>query len=236
VVLALEGEPARVAFCLPAACRRFAFGRVRLRGLTSAVAVKATAVPAAAFTAFDLAAFLIMRPALDAGALALPVIAPIVPLDLRIEAPTRSCFAETFAYRGLFPLSVLASHSSPRNSYELNQRFHGMDRDARAWKFARALIAKYGKAAFSVAGQRAQDRLDKGDYRASSGWARMADIVRRMTITGARRSGSREREPGTGRPAVGSGHRSGDEGRQPRPSGTRTRARKRDEGAERPRR
>jgi hypothetical protein len=70
-----------------------------------------------------------------------------------------------------------------------------MDRDARAWKFARSLIAKYGNQAFTIAGQRAQDRLDKGDYRASSGWARVADIVRRMTTTGARRLRSREREP-----------------------------------------
>ncbi len=70
-----------------------------------------------------------------------------------------------------------------------------MDRDARAWKFARALIAKHGKSAFYIVRQRAQDRLDKGDYRASSGWARVADIVRRMTTTGARRLPSREREP-----------------------------------------
>ena len=83
----------------------------------------------------------------------------------------------------------------PRNLYQLNWCFHVMDRDARAWKFARSLIAKYGKEAFNIAGQRAQDRLDKGDYRASSGWARVADIVRRMTTTGARRLRSREREP-----------------------------------------
>ena len=62
-----------------------------------------------------------------------------------------------------------------------------MDRDANVWKFARLLIAKHGKAAFKLARERAQDRLDKGDYRASSGWARVADIVRRMTTTGARR-------------------------------------------------
>jgi hypothetical protein len=68
-----------------------------------------------------------------------------------------------------------------------------MDRDAGAWKFARALIAKYGKEAFNIAAQRAQDRLDKGDYRASSGWARMADILRRMTTTGARRPQQRTR-------------------------------------------
>lgn len=83
----------------------------------------------------------------------------------------------------------------PRNSFQLYWRLRFMDRDARAWKFARALIAKHGKSAFNVARQRAQDRLDKGDYRASSGWARVADILRRMTTTGARRLRSREREP-----------------------------------------
>lgn len=77
----------------------------------------------------------------------------------------------------------------------LNWCLRFMDRDARGWKFARALIAKHGKSAFNVARERAQDRLDKGDYRASSGWARVTDIVRRMTTTGARRLRSREREP-----------------------------------------
>ena len=71
-----------------------------------------------------------------------------------------------------------------------------MDREAKTWKFARLLIAKHGKAAFELARSRAQDRLDKGHYRASSGWARMADILRRMTITGAQRRPANEvREP-----------------------------------------
>ena len=62
-----------------------------------------------------------------------------------------------------------------------------MDRDARIWKFARLLIARHGKGAFQLAHTRAQNRLDKGDHRISSGWARVADIIKRMTKTGARR-------------------------------------------------
>ena len=62
-----------------------------------------------------------------------------------------------------------------------------MDRDARIWKFARLLIAKHGRDALEVVHARAQNRLDKGDHRISSGWARVADIVKRMTKTGARR-------------------------------------------------
>jgi hypothetical protein len=62
-----------------------------------------------------------------------------------------------------------------------------MDREARIWKFARLLLAKHGKGAFDLAHARAQDRLNKGDHRISSGWARVADILKRMTRTGARR-------------------------------------------------
>ena len=71
-----------------------------------------------------------------------------------------------------------------------------MDLEAKIRKFARLLIAIHGKAAFELARSRAQDRLDKGDSRASSGWARIADILRRMTITGAQRWPAQEvREP-----------------------------------------
>ena len=62
-----------------------------------------------------------------------------------------------------------------------------MDREARIWKFARMLVAKHGKGAFDLARDRAQQRLDSGDYRISSGWARVTDIIKRMTRTGARR-------------------------------------------------
>jgi hypothetical protein len=63
-----------------------------------------------------------------------------------------------------------------------------MDREARIWKFTRLLIAKHGTAvAFEFARSRAQQRLDAGDYRISSGWARVTDIIKRMTKTGARR-------------------------------------------------
>jgi hypothetical protein len=62
-----------------------------------------------------------------------------------------------------------------------------MDREARIWKFARLLIARHGKGAFELARSRAQQRLDAGDYRTSSGWARVTDIIKRMTRTGARR-------------------------------------------------
>ncbi len=55
------------------------------------------------------------------------------------------------------------------------------------WRFARLLIAKHGKGAFELAHSRAQDRLDKGDHRIASGWARVADILKRMTKKGARR-------------------------------------------------
>ena len=70
-----------------------------------------------------------------------------------------------------------------------------MDRDARIWKFARLLIAKHGKGAFELARLRAQQRLDAGDYRISSGWARVADIIERMTRTGARRLPAKASEP-----------------------------------------
>lgn len=70
-----------------------------------------------------------------------------------------------------------------------------MDREARIWRFARLLIAKHGKAAFELAHARAQDRLDKGDHRISSGWARVADIIKRMTKTGARRLPAKLSEP-----------------------------------------
>jgi hypothetical protein len=109
VVLCLERERARVGFCLPAARWPFAFGRIRALGATSAVAARATAVPAAAFMAFDLATFSIMRPAVDAISPAFRLIAPTVPLDLRIRPPTRSSFAGTFACPGLFPFSAFAS-------------------------------------------------------------------------------------------------------------------------------
>ena len=109
VVLCLERERARVGFCLPAARWPFAFGRIRALGATSAVAARATAVPAAAFMAFDLATFSIMRPAVDAISPAFRLISPTVPLDLRIQPPTRSSFAGTFACRELFPFSAFAS-------------------------------------------------------------------------------------------------------------------------------
>jgi len=67
-----------------------------------------------------------------------------------------------------------------------------MDHEAKLWRLARVLIAKHGKAASAVAHERAQDRLDKRDYRISSIWARTADIVRRMSTTGARRVGGGE--------------------------------------------
>ncbi len=50
-------------------------------------------------------------------------------------------------------------------------RLHGMDHEAKLWRLARVLIAKHGKAAPAVAHERAQDRLDKRDYRVASIWA-----------------------------------------------------------------
>jgi hypothetical protein len=70
-----------------------------------------------------------------------------------------------------------------------------MGRDAKIWKFTRLLIAKHGKATLELVRQRAQNRLDRGDYRASSGWARVADIVKRVTKTGARRLPAKATEP-----------------------------------------
>ena len=70
-----------------------------------------------------------------------------------------------------------------------------MDRDTRIWKFARLLIAKHGKGAFELARSRAQQRLDDGDYRIASGWARVTDIVNRMTRKGARRLSTKASEP-----------------------------------------
>jgi hypothetical protein len=66
-------------------------------------------------------------------------------------------------------------------------RSHGMDHEARLWRLARVLIAKHGKAAPAVAHERAQDRLAKRDYRVASMWAHIADVVSRMSTTGARR-------------------------------------------------
>jgi hypothetical protein len=66
-----------------------------------------------------------------------------------------------------------------------------MDHDAKLWRLARAVIAKHGKAAPAVAHERAHDRLDKRDYRVAGMWARVADVVRRMSTIGARRIGSR---------------------------------------------
>jgi hypothetical protein len=59
-----------------------------------------------------------------------------------------------------------------------------MDREARLWKFARLLIANHGKGAFDLVHTRAPTGLDKGDHRISSSWARVADIINRMTKTG----------------------------------------------------
>jgi len=70
-----------------------------------------------------------------------------------------------------------------------------MDREARIWRFARLLIAKHGKGAFELTRSRAQHRLDAGDYRISSGWARVTDIIKRMTRTGARRLSVKASEP-----------------------------------------
>jgi hypothetical protein len=66
-----------------------------------------------------------------------------------------------------------------------------MDHDAKLWRLARVLIARHGNAAPAIAHERAQDRLDKRDYRVASMWARVADVVRRMSTTGARRIGIR---------------------------------------------
>jgi hypothetical protein len=62
-----------------------------------------------------------------------------------------------------------------------------MDREALLWRFARLLIAKHGKVALHLARSRAQRWVDLGDYRALSGWARVTDVQKRMTVTGAPR-------------------------------------------------
>jgi hypothetical protein len=62
-----------------------------------------------------------------------------------------------------------------------------MKGEAKIWKFARSLIAKHGQQAFKLAGARAQRKLERGDYRIASGWARVADLARRMSTTEARR-------------------------------------------------
>lgn len=66
-----------------------------------------------------------------------------------------------------------------------------MDHEATLWRIARALIATHGAAAAGQAHERAQNRLDKRDYRIASVWARVADITKRMSTTGARRIGEK---------------------------------------------
>ena len=65
-----------------------------------------------------------------------------------------------------------------------------MKHEAKLWRPSRLHIAKHGKRAARVAHERARDRLDKRDYRVSSMWACVADII--MGATGARQSRLRD--------------------------------------------